>query len=109
MSGVPAGALRHRLTLEERATMDDGGGGFAENWDAVATLWGAIRPVRGDEQVETGRLAGNVSHIITLRYRDGVQPEMRFRRGERIFDILAVIDPDERQAWLRCSCAERGL
>jgi len=106
---MSAGALRHRLTLEERVKAEDGGGGFTESWDAVATLWAAIRPVSGDEQLVGGRLAGNVSHLITLRYRDGVVPEMRFRQGERIFEIRAVIDPDERKCWLRCPCEERGL
>ncbi|ODA66839.1 Phage head-tail joining protein [Methyloligella halotolerans] len=109
MNGVPAGALRHRLILEERAKVDDGGGGFTESWNTVTTLWGVVRPLRGDEQLVAGRLAGNVSHLITLRYRDGVVPEMRFRQGERVFEIHAVIDPDERKCWLRCQCEERGL
>lgn len=106
---MAAGALRHRLTLEERVKVDDGGGGFNESWSAVATLWGAVRPLRGDEQLIGGRVAGNVSHIITLRYRDDVLPEMRFRRGDRVFEIQAAIDPDERKCWLRCHCEERGL
>lgn len=109
MTSMRPGALRHRLTLEEKNKVDDGGGGFTESWDVVTTLWAAIRPIRGDEQVETGRLAGEVSHLITLRYREGVAPEMRFRLGVRVFDIKAAIDPDERKCWLRCSCEERGL
>ena len=34
---------------------------------------------------------------------------MRFRQGTRIFQILAVIDVEERRRWLKCWCEEREL
>jgi len=103
------GDLRHRLVLEEAQRVGDGGGGFAETWVTVATVWGALRPSSGGESVESGRLAGRVSHTVSLRYRAGVTPAMRFRQGTRVFHILAAIDEDERKRWLRCLCEERDL
>lgn len=101
--------LRHRVVLEEAQRVSDGAGGFTETWVAVATVFAALRPVGGSEAVEAGRLAGRVSHEVTLRYRAGVTPAMRFRQGARVFHILAAIDEGERKHWLRCLCEERDL
>lgn len=101
--------LRHRLILEEAQRVSDGGGGFTETWVEVATLSAALRPSGGSESVDSGRLAGRVSHEILLRYRAGVTPAMRFRMGTRVFHILAAIDEGENKHWLRCLCEERDL
>jgi SPP1 family predicted phage head-tail adaptor len=103
------GDLRHRLVLEELQREDDEGGGFAETWVAVAELSASLIPASGSEGVEADRIAGRVTHEVTLRYRDGVEPAMRFRKGARLFHIVAVIDWQERNAWLKCLCEEREL
>ena len=103
------GDLRHRLVLEEAQRVSDGAGGFTEDWVTVAAVWAALEPHGGGEGVEAGRLAGRVSHAVTLRYRAGVTPAMRFRHGGRVLHILAVLDEGERRRWLRCLCEERDL
>lgn len=109
MSGPSLGDLRHRLVLESLQRTQDEGGGFEEVWTAVAELSAVVRPLGGSEGVEADRMAGRVTHEITLRYRNGVQPSMRFRKGARLFHIVSVIDADERKAWLKCLCEEREL
>ena len=101
--------LRHRLTLEQLQREDDDGGGFTESWVEVATLFADLRPVGGSENVEADRLAGRVTHEVSLRYRAGVQPAMRFRQGGRLFHIVSVINVEERNRWLTCLCEEREL
>jgi len=103
------GALRHRLILERPLHDDDGGGGESGNWQEVATLWAAIRPLRGGENYIAGQTDSRISHEIILRWREGLAPEMRLRQGSRIFEILAVINVDEKNAWARLLCEERGL
>lgn len=109
MSHQNIGALRHRLTLERVVRTPDGGGGVTESWVSEATLWAEIRPLSGGEAVEAGRLAGKHRFEITLRYRDGVEPAMRFRLGARLFHILAVENVEERGRWLKALCEERDL
>jgi len=103
------GDLRHRLTLQEVQRVSDGAGGFSTSWTDVADVWAQLAPAGGSEGVEAGRLAGKRAYQIVVRYRSGVEPAMRFRFGTRIFEILAVIDMDERHQWLRCLCEERDL
>jgi SPP1 family predicted phage head-tail adaptor len=87
----------------------DEGGGFTESWVTVATLSADLRPIGGDERYETDRLAGRITHEVSLRYRAGVVPAMRFRKATRIFHIVSVIDVEERKRWLNCLCEEREL
>jgi len=106
---VTIGDLRQRMSLEQVARVDDGGGGAAESWAAVATLWAALLPVSGGEDVVADGLEGRATHEIWIRYRAGVVPAMRFTKGARIFEILSVIDVDERHRWLKVLCEERQL
>jgi head-tail adaptor len=72
------------LVLEELERTSDEGGGFTEAWVGVATLSADLRPLAGVETVEADRLAGSVSHEVAMRYRAGVAPAMRFRKGAHI-------------------------
>jgi len=109
VNGQSIGALRHRLTLEQSSLTPDGGGGVTESWVQVAQFWGKIIPLSGRESVEAARIAGRYRYEITIRHRAGVEPEMRFRLGTRIFHILSVEDVGERGLWLRALCEEREL
>lgn len=103
------GGLRHRLALQEVQRVSDGAGGFTASWADIAGLWAQLTPAGGSEGVAAGRLAGKRAYEVVLRYRDGVEPAMRFRLGARVFEILAVADRGERRRWLHCLCEERDL
>lgn len=104
MSG--AGRLRHRLFLEEPADTPDGAGGRVRAWAMLAAMWGEVRPRRSTERPLADALRSEVTHRITIRYRDGVRPDMRFTQAARVFRILAVSDPDGRRTWLHCDAVE---
>jgi len=100
------GRLRHRLTLEQEMPSADGGGGYALAWTTVATLWAAIEPIAGREQLQAMQLASPVTHRVIIRHRPGVGAGMRARLGSRLFNIRAVIDRDERRRYLDLLCEE---
>jgi len=103
------GNMRRKLTLERIVRVGDGGGGALASWVSVALVWGAVEALSGDEALEEHRVSGRVSHEIGVRYRSDVEPEMRFSMDGRVFQILAVFDPDGRRRWLKCLCEEREL
>ncbi len=109
MSMMNPGALRHRVALESATKTSDGGGGSILVWEQVALLWVAIKPLSGRELLSAGQFASRLTHQITLRYRTSVLPEMRFRKDNRVFQIKAVLDVEERRRWLRALCEEREL
>lgn len=110
MSGAPAiGELRHRVALEAFARSADGGGGATGSWTLVAEVWAAVLPSSGDESFMHDRVAGRQKYSVWMRYRDGVTPDLRLRFGNRVFDIRAVVNVEERGRWLKLEVEERDL
>lgn len=105
-SNIRTGALRHRIALQSADRTGDGGGGAVETWTDVADVWARIAPTSGNERVLAEAITGQVTHEITIRFRSGVRPAMRFRFGARLFEIAGVLDIEERRRMLRCLCRE---
>lgn len=106
---VRIGDLRHRITIESATRVSDGAGGAVVTWESVAEVWAAIWTRDAREVFAADRIAGKATHDIWIRYRGDVKPEMRFRLGPRVFDVLGAIDADDRKRWLRCPVEERDL
>ena len=93
---IRSGALRHRVTLEAPARTREPGGLVAETWAPVATVWAAIEPLSGSEQLRGMQMTAAVTHRIRTRYRGGVTPAMRVTSRGRVFDVRSVLDEGER-------------
>ena len=106
MASPAIAQLRRRLTLEQPVEAPDGAGGVTRSFAGAATLWGAVAPLGGDEEVRAGAVGQRVTHRIHLRWRAGLDASMRLRLGARLFLIRAVWDPDERRRRLVCLCEE---
>ena len=87
--------LRHRLTLEQEIKTPDGAGGYTKTWESVADIWAEIQPISGKERVFAGQISAEISHKITIRYRVGLNTAMRFVYNDRIFNISAILNPEE--------------
>jgi SPP1 family predicted phage head-tail adaptor len=87
---VTIGDLRTLLTLEAPSRTSDGAGGASVAWETVAQVWAFVSPLTGDEDFALDRIAGHLRHEIAIRYRAGVTLEMRFRDGDRVYDIRAA-------------------
>lgn len=102
------GTLRHRLILEKpREILGDDGGRFI-TWEPSGEIWAAIIGQGAAERVDGDRLITENSTRIILRHRPDIESGMRFRKGDRVFLIKTVRDPDERGRFLRCETVESG-
>ena len=101
------GELNRQLVLEQLQMSDDGVGGSDATWITIATLWAKLRPHLGNEIVTGEAVTSQITHLVTIRYRSDIKPSMRFRDGNRVFDILSLVDPKEAGTWLVCRCAEK--
>ncbi|MFZ5816298.1 MAG: phage head closure protein [Bacillota bacterium] len=101
-----AGKLRHRVTLQDNQAPRDSYGAEADNWVDVATVWASVEPLRGREFFAAQQVNSEVSARVRIRYRAGVNSAMRVRFGDRIFDIISVIDPEERHQELQLMVRE---
>ncbi|GAB4274628.1 phage head closure protein [Thermincola ferriacetica] len=101
-----AAELRHRITIQQNnGTTTDSEGIPIENWFDVVTVWARIRDLSGREYFAAQQVQAEVSTEITIRYREGINTNMRVKYGSRIFGIQSII-PDERKTELRLMCKE---
>lgn len=91
-----AGDLRHRGTIQEQQRVQIPGGGYETQWVDVVTVWAALEPLRGREQIEAQQLQAKVTHRIRIRYRRNVKPAHRMTVGSRVFNFVSVFDKGER-------------
>ena len=86
MSNVEAGKLRHRVRIEQlESFLDSNGdvlqdpvtGAISREWVEVVTVWAAIEPLSAREFIQSQATQSEVTARITIRYRDGLVPEMR--------------------------------
>jgi len=106
----PGSAMRHRVTLQQPVLTADTAGGYTRAWTNVATLWAQIEPMTqraiSNEKFVDERLAAITTHRITLRYYAGVTADMRLLYGSRIFNIVSVVNADERGVLLQILAKE---
>lgn len=101
-----AGKLRHRISIEQLARVEDGGGGSATTWSELTAAYAKVVPLRGDEGEVAGQVGATLTHRIEMRYRAGVTSKMRVNLGGRVMNIRAVINVDERNRELHLMCEE---
>jgi SPP1 family predicted phage head-tail adaptor len=102
-----AGKLRHRVTIQEdQGTTQDSLGQEIEDWQDVATVWAAVEPLQGREFLEAKQLQAEVTTRIRIRYRSGIEPEMRVVWGDHTYDVISVIETESRRREIELMCME---
>jgi SPP1 family predicted phage head-tail adaptor len=92
----PAGGVR-----SDDATVIPGG----EVWAAVEAI---SMSTFGKKVYAAQQETSEVTHLVTIRYLDGVKSNMLVWFRTRQFHIEAIVDPDEQQKVLFLLCIERN-
>lgn len=101
-----AGRLRHQVTIQEKVVVQNDYGEEEITWSDVVTLWASIEPLRGQEFTQYRREGAELTTRIVTRHYPGIVPEMRATEGAHAWDILSVINVDERDRELHLMCRE---
>jgi SPP1 family predicted phage head-tail adaptor len=111
---VNAGRLRHRVTLQQLPAnrTPSPRGQLPSNWATVATFWADVAPLQGRELSNAQQIKATVTHRLTMRWPGSsltITPSMRFTWGSRIFNIVAVLNADERNRRLDIIAEEQKV
>lgn len=98
------GQLKDRVTIQNYVRTPDGYGGYTETWQDIATVWANIKPLRGREFFQAQQIQSEVTHKITIRYRNDIDETCRVKYNGQIFDIKSIIDIDNRHRFLELMC-----
>lgn len=93
------GTLRHRITVQRLVAGSPSQNAIGEpdeSWTALATRWASVDPLKGRELIAAQQVASEVTGVIRIRHLAGVTSKMRVVFGARNYDVLAVVNPDER-------------
>ena len=100
------GKLRHKITIQEYTASRDSFGAEVEGWSDKASVFASVTPMSGKEYFASQQLNAEVTTKITIRYLAGITPKMRVMFGNRIFEILSVLNFEERKIELNLMCKE---
>ncbi|MFA5866915.1 MAG: phage head closure protein [Actinomycetota bacterium] len=101
-----AGQLRHKIVIQQVLLSQDAYGASVETLSTFATVWTSIEPISGREYFDSAKLNAEITHRIRIRYTAGITPDMKVLFGSRTFDILSIIDREERNREMELMCAE---
>lgn len=92
---IDAGGLRHRVTIQERLnTQDPQTGENTYSWEDVATVWAKVEPLSAREFIQSQATQSQVVARITVRYREGLNAEMRMLHNGTAYNIAGIL-PDK--------------
>jgi len=103
---LSAGKLRTPIVFERETRTPDGGGGFGHMWSSVATVRAYVKPLTGNERLNSMRLEANVSHRIFIRYRSDLLTSDRINLDGRLMQVRAILNLEERGRWLEIHAQE---
>ena len=94
-------------------TRDTAGGVRSDDATVIpgGEVWAAVEAISastfGKKVYSAQQETSEVTHLVTIRYLDGVKASMLVWFRDRQFHIEAIIDPDEQQKVLFLLCIER--
>jgi SPP1 family predicted phage head-tail adaptor len=100
------GRLRKRVQLQQLVRNQDDFGEAVPSYSTYATVWASVEPLQGRELEFAQQISAEITHKVTIRYNAAVTSEHRVVYGERILEIEAVINPEERNEMLILMCKE---
>lgn len=99
-----AGALRHRIDIQQLVIDRDDDGRRTEDWQTIRTsdepelIPAEIVPLSGREFIAAQAVQAGVNTRITIRWRPGVRAAMRVVHDGDIYNIKAALpDPTLRR------------
>lgn len=107
---MASGPMRRRCAFKQKTRTSNGAGGFTFTWPTLTTVWGQLKPIRGTEREDNGRIEANVEAELKVRssatLRTVNEDDQVTISGED-YNIRAITNPDQRNKYLLMQL-ERG-
>jgi len=105
--GLNPGRLRHRVELHAATTTRDGYGQPKETFAKYADVWASIESLSGREFVQAEQVNGEITHKVIIRHQSDLVRTDRIIYGTRIFEIVRILNIEERGRYQELECKER--
>lgn len=106
MFSIDPGELTKRGQLQQETVTRGPSGQPISSWSTVASVWFAMLNQSGREVVTAREVIPEMTHTLKIRYQPNITGKLRFVFGSRVFDVLAVRNPQEANEHLLLDCKE---
>ena len=100
------GSLRERVELLQRVQTIDAAGGHADGFVSLGLAWARVRSASGSIVDIADARNARVSHVITIRFRQDINPGDRLVYRSRQLEIISAADLNGYRAYLVLKCAQ---
>lgn len=101
------GKLRHQVALLKSVIRKDELGQEIESWEVQDLVWASIEPLSGKEYFSAKQVNSEINVKITIRYIESILSQWVVQFGQRVFNIEAIINLEERNKFLQLLCSEK--
>jgi SPP1 family predicted phage head-tail adaptor len=103
------GSFRHRITIQHFMVEKDELGQESDGeWVDKSLVWANIKTVQGREYFAAASTQNENTVRFITRFFQGIDPSMRIKYKNRIFEIVSVINDDEANITLTIITKEGG-
>lgn len=106
---VGAGPLRHLVEIQRfTETGRNVAGEAVGSWATITNgrRWAYIAPLSAREWFESRAENAEATHLVRIRQMDGITIRMRVLFGTRTFEVVSLVDIEERGKYLHLLCTE---
>jgi SPP1 family predicted phage head-tail adaptor len=103
-----AGDLRHRITIQSLAETKNELAETETSPVKVMTVWASVEPLSGRELFLVQQYSSETTHRVRIRFQKSLNLTTRHQisfKG-RLFNIISVINKEERNVELEILCKE---
>ena len=86
------GNMRERITIKGQTIAVSGTGAQTTTDTTIASVWASVKPVRGNESDDAGRLASIQTYLVTIHYRADIDTANFITWGAKELQVRAVTD-----------------
>lgn len=111
LTEISCGDLNVKIELFNRAIRPSSYRQYdaSERYTSVNKVWAKIETLNmGRSQFNEVNVKDQPTHSMTIRYRSDVNTEMRVEYGQKYFEIVEIVDPEERHEYLILKCKLKG-
>lgn len=92
------GRMDRQVTLQRSIEYRTPSGAAQTDWQNVATVWAAAKPMRGQEVFQSGQRQAERVVTFVIRYRADLGPTWRIVHDGLAYDVQSVSEFGRREA-----------
>ena len=98
--------FNHRIELQKETQTSGDIGEILSQYTTIKSVWGNISPCGAEKNYNRLKDDLEFSHTITIRYFEEAKQTKRILFGDRVFNVVSIICPNEEKKLLVITAKE---